>query len=74
MIPGEPPFQFPWPQSLTRAAERIRQWFGYGTDNELRVLLEDVWEAGYKAGQNDRERQLGSAGLIEPTPNPYWED
>lgn len=68
MIPGEPPFQFPWP-------ERLAAWF-YGRRRFLvtRERIADIWDAGYEAGQDDRERQLGSAGVIEPTPNPHWED
>lgn len=52
----------------------IRRLLGYRTDKQLTDLCAEVWDAGYEAGQNDRDHQLGRAGLIDPTPNPYWED
>lgn len=37
-------------------------------------ILADVWDEGYEAGQDDYTHQLGRAGNVQPTPNPYWED
>ena len=68
MIPGEPPFRFPWPA-------RLAAWFYSIRPVVLtREQAADLWDSGYEDGRNDAYRQLGSGTLIDPTPNPYWED